>query len=289
MRGVPDDDVGDETGVVDALAVARARLHHGDITDAVRWVRLAAAAAFEANNDLRGIALSKAALELVEEPLPLVSSKPPPLPKVPVVPSVPSVPPVPTVPTVPTKPPPLPSSRPMPVMASPAELSSGRDSKREPPLPTAAKVVNRTPRTAASEKREAPARQRPKGAKAVAREPGRAVIAREPHGVVGDDGEATRVSRSPFIDGAIAPFARDESTTLPGVVLGPSVTTGTGRSLEARRVNQALRVVLRRDGERVTVRLAESEGVMPGEHEVMLVALDADTDVLKILLGEKSV
>lgn len=281
MGRIPDDRPDDPENVADALAVARARLQSGDVADAVHWVRRAADAAFDANEDQRGLELSKAALALTEDPpaARLATAAPPPLPP----------PPSPPQPVVSSVPPPLPSARPEAPKAPASATSSV-----VPPLPATNRVVNHAPRISSPPRRPEATVVPPRraGGRRNTKPPRPPPRPAAPS--IGDDAE-TRVRPSPLAEPPPTPFSRDESTTImemeallavhapappppdpPAVVV--EVTTAVTVA-----PTQALRVALRRDGSTVTVRALGPDGLRDGEREVMLVALDLATDLASLL------
>lgn len=81
----------DTTEVRDALEIARTQYVRGDLGDAMKWLRRAADIAFERGADQRGVALSKAAVELGPPRPPAPKPTPPPQPRA-VVPTAAPVP-----------------------------------------------------------------------------------------------------------------------------------------------------------------------------------------------------
>jgi len=150
---------GDVEDVVLALDLGRSLWAKGDVREAVRWLRRAAAAAEAAGDDMRGVRLAGIAADIVTEfsitsmtpPPPHVGpaptparrmSGPPPLPP-PFPPSAarmsakpPPLPPSP--PAQPTPPPPRVSSKPPPLpVATPQPTPPVKVSVKPPPLPPA--------------------------------------------------------------------------------------------------------------------------------------------------------
>jgi hypothetical protein len=106
-----------------ALDLGRSLWNKGDVREAVRWLRRAAAAAEAAGNDIRGVRLAGVAADIVTE-YAIVSITPPPPPVVRTSSGPPPLPPPFPPAKVSTRPPPLPATPP-PV----------RVSTRPPPLP----------------------------------------------------------------------------------------------------------------------------------------------------------
>lgn len=283
MGRIPDDRPDDPENVADALAVARARLQSGDVADAVRWVRRAADAAFDASEDQRGLELSKAALALTEDPPAprLATAAPPPLP--------PPLPPLPSPqPAVSSVPPPLPSARPEAPKAPASATASAA-----PPLPATNRVVNHAPRLSSPPRHPEATVVPPRRAARRNTRPPRPQP--RPAAPSIEDDAATRVRPSPLADPPPTPFSRDESTTIiemeallaahapsppPPDPPAPVAEVSTAVTVAP---TQALRVALRREGATVTVRALGPDGLRDGEREVMLVALDLATDLASLL------
>jgi hypothetical protein len=149
----------DAEDVLLALELGNSLWGKGDVREAVRWLRRAAAAAEAAGNDIRGVRLAAVAADIVTE-FSITSMTPPPPPAArrssgppPFPPSAPHPLPEPTPPPVrvSTKPPPLPSHpspTPPPVRAStrpPPLPVSQRPSPTPPPVERAADRVEATP------------------------------------------------------------------------------------------------------------------------------------------------
>lgn len=77
MGDIPQSQPNDNDDVSLALDVARARLAAGDHDEAIKWLRKAADAAFDAGDDRRGMELSKAAAELKPGPSAALAPGPP--------------------------------------------------------------------------------------------------------------------------------------------------------------------------------------------------------------------
>lgn len=149
MAVFPESKGNDPEDVATALDVGRAQFARGDLVDALKWLRKAVDAAFEAGLDGRGVELSKSAVELSpgpRKPTLAVGSVPPPVPPrsrastaaPPVPPPRPqtpsqtaSVPPRGHVPMPPGQSPPAPASAPLvpapprlPTVAAPESAAS---------------------------------------------------------------------------------------------------------------------------------------------------------------------
>ena len=89
---IPKSEAGDAEDVSTALETASLLWAKGDAPESIRWIRRAAEAAGEAGNDMRALALARAAADLTSAEPARKASKPPPLPVDPgVVTSAPAI------------------------------------------------------------------------------------------------------------------------------------------------------------------------------------------------------
>jgi hypothetical protein len=89
---IPKSEAGDADDVSTALETASLLWAKGDAPESIRWIRRAAEAAGEAGNDMRALALARAAADLTSAEPARQASKPPPLPVDPgVVTSAPAI------------------------------------------------------------------------------------------------------------------------------------------------------------------------------------------------------
>lgn len=316
MASFPERRDGDVDAVIDALDVAEAHWRRGDLSESVRWIRRAADAAFDANDDARGVELSKAAAELSSTPR---TAKPPPPPPPRVAPPSPPPPPVFSQAPPPPSPPP---ATPPPVTtavrpAAPAEPVSisippppSVPTTRPPaprasaPMPTALKPST-APRSAAGTRRPSGANAR-RNTRPPKFEPARRHETPPPPP---DSDRPSSTEPLPLIrtrnpsqrPPPMAPpeeYGEGDSTAVMSMTsLRPPMTVSTVRPeraaeeitqtsvLPAARhpVSPAVRVAISRSDAGLSVRVLDGGGLRPGESEAWVLATDPDTDLWALL------
>jgi hypothetical protein len=224
------DDDPDE--VADGLSIAAARWSQGDLADALVWLRRAAAAASDAEADLRALELAKASSALADA---LASSRPagpasaaPPSAAAPAAPAAPPVVPSVAPPAAPPGPPPMsqrpPSApKPAPTPSRPSAMPGSRPPTTAPKpfasqRPGLAPLPPMRPLGTASTAAPAPTpatTPRPAAAAPVAPAPPAAAPATKSRPNVGAPPPA---SRPPAVETASAREARRASAELPSLI-----------------------------------------------------------------------
>jgi hypothetical protein len=272
MGDIPQSQPTDNDDISLALDVARARLGAGDHEEAIKWLRKAADAAFDAGDDRRGMELSKAAAEL--KPAPGAAAAGPPVPgpkpapiaagKSPSQPGRSAVPPS-GLPK-PIQKPTVPSASQMHV--KPTVSRSQPPPKRMPSkAPPAAKPQITKPKPEEEEStREFQVDDRPPAR--IEEEPSDALMEEAaPRGPHGDEWPTESVAHMADVGDFTDRMHRDEvmkqTEELP---LCPSLRVAVWRTAEGT----------------VMLRPLDTAGLNDGEHDMMLVALVPDADLREL-------
>ncbi len=290
MGDIPANRATDHEDVTLALDVARSQLAKGDVSEAMKWLRKAADAAFDADDDRRGIELSKAAADLQAHPpknagarpvMPAPKAAPPPMPK-PSVPAPaahgPAMPqpgqprmPKPVVPTsattrrseVPPAPAPAPPAR--------AAKASGPSRGRMPSV-HGRKSMRKAPDPIEESTREFQVANHAPAARQPAPSPVNPTADEWPTETVDDVRELVEVVPKEVSADRFAATAPSPVST--AFVAPPVITT------------QSLRVAISRTPDGIVVcRPLDAGGTRAGEHDAVLVALTADTDLAVLFRG----
>jgi hypothetical protein len=265
MATIPGPRDNDADDVSLALEVAQSQWTRGDYGEALKWLRKAADAAFDADQDQRGMELSKIAAELkveIERPKPPPPKQKPPPPKQ-VQPHV--------APAKPSAPPPRNTQRPAP---------------RKPQKPEANLEVTGTRRTAHA----TPGRKSSVHPKPIIEEdeatreyqladigpdlPAAAIVDEWPTETLDDFDNAAAVTGSALKTGKQQQQQQQQQKKKkPLVKAKKEVIVPSTR---------AIRVAVGSDKENVYVRLLDSQGLREGEHDAVLVALTSDGDLREL-------
>lgn len=264
MATIPGTRDNDADDVSLALEVAQSQWTRGDYGEALKWLRKAADAAFDADQDQRGMELSKIAAELkaeIERPKPPPPKQKPPPPKQ-VQPRV--------APAKPSAPPPRNTQRPAP---------------RKPQKPEANLEVTGTRRTAHSTSgRKSSVHPKPIIEEDEAtREyqladigpdlPAAAVVDEWPTETLDEFDSAGVAAGSAQKTGKPQQHEHQQKKKKPSPKAKKEVIVPSTR---------AIRVAVGSDKESVYVRLLDSQGLREGEHDAMLVALTSDGDIREL-------
>ena len=304
MATIPGPRENDAEDVSLALEVAQTQWARGDHTEALKWLRKAADAAFDAEDDKRGIELSKVAAEVTAH---MKNQKP--------------KPPVPQGGAVPLKAQPQP---PAPAAAPPRKTAppGPPPRKTEPPAPPPRKPPS-APEPKARPKMDSTRRVAKNVAAARRSAPEDRFKATKPDAPPVDDDETTRE----YVLADMGPEAStgeewptesgdnlDELENAPEQTESRAVSrrgtdrhkgrkktrTGEHRAAGAKRTRsesssrdvpipstRAIRVAAGRDDKgRTYVRLLDSQGLRDGEHDTMLVALTSEADLRDLFRDE---
>lgn len=292
MGDIPANRATDHEDVTLALDVARSQLAKGDVSEAMKWLRKAADSAFDADDDRRGIELSKAAADLQAHPpknaaahpaMPAPKAAPPPVPK-PSVPAPAAHGPAMPQPGLPRMPKPvLPTSAttrrsevpPAPAPAPPARAAKGSGPSRgRMPSVHGRKNMRKAPDPIEEATREFQvARHAPAARQAApAPEPVAPTADEWPTESVDDVRELVEVAPKEV---SADRFAATAPSPVSTAFVAPPVTT-----------TQSLRVAISRAPDGIVVcRPLDAAGLRAGEHDAMIVALVADTDLAALFGG----
>lgn len=262
MATIPGPRDNDADDVSLALEVAQSQWTRGDRAEALKWLRKAVDAAFEADDDKRGMELSKIAAELKAEiEKPSRPQPPPPRAAQPVKPSAP-----------PPQPRPNPPAQPRPSAPPPK-------AKPAPPPPRESATTRKRPKPSAQPK--------PVDEDEATREYKLDDMTRESSASIADEWPTETVDNIDDLDAPDRTGARKAvaDPEAPRSVRAKAKKASKHRTKDKGSLGitvpstRAVRVAVGRNAEQVYVRPLDSQGLREGEHDAMLVALTSDGDI----------
>jgi len=275
MVTIPGPQENDADDVSLALEVAQSQWTRGDRAEALKWLKKAVDAAFEADDDKRGMELSKVAAEVKAElDKPSTPRIPPPKGAPPLRPSAP--------PPRKSAPPPVPQQRKSAPKETPADLEATGTRRSSAPSRRGSKSSIQTkPRVDEDE---------------ATREYQLGDVGEESEAAIADEWPtetldniddlvdapeqtaARAVSKSRSKSGArtVKAKPKSEPEPEPKQAAAKPRRQDVGMSVPSTR---SIRVAVGRDKGAVYVRLLDSQGLRDGEHDAMLVALTSDGDI----------